>query len=281
MYKYFVSGYTPPDGIQSAEDVVVLQRKLNSMGAGLTVDGVYGPKTKEVLLRLQGADNAASQWTNGVSSFMQGIQPLFSSSYISYTPQSDAVIRAQLREALRPGVDAAIEERREQTQQNMAELDADAWSRGMGRSTYLTDMKDRQMDEEAEDVMDMEAAYSAALAQAFLNAQENERERAMQAQLYNANQQADINKLAFSAGQSAYADTLAQAQAARASRRSNSGGVTPPPDVSMLFLSLLSPEERTAVYDGATEQDRVYRDELIRSLGKAGYLQAQGMYPGA
>ena len=48
----------------------------------------------------------------------------------------------------------------------------------------------------------------------------------------------------------------------------------------MLFLSLLSSEERTAVYDGATEQDRVYRDELIRSLGKAGYLQAQGMYPG-
>ncbi len=281
MSKYYVSGYMPPDGIQSGEDVVVLQRKLNAMGANLTVDGVYGPRTQAALLRTQGADNPASQWTNGVSSFMQGIQPLFSSSYVSYTPQSPAAIRAQLREALRPGVDAAIDERKEQTHQNMAELDADAWSRGMGRSTYLTDMKDRQMDEQAEDILEMEAAYSAALAQAFLNAQENERERAMQAQLYNANQQADINKLAFSAAQSAYADSLAQAQAVNASRRANSGGATPSQDVAMLFLSLLSPEERAAVYDGVTEKDRAYRDELIRSLGKSGYLQAQGMYPGA
>lgn len=284
-HKYYLTDYMPPAGVTSGADVATLQRGLNAMGANLIVDGVYGPKTQAAYLGLSGASGAsgaAGQWANGVSAFMQGIQPLFSNAYVGYTPLSDTSIRAELRDALRPGVDAAIERRRELTQENMAELDADAWARGMGRSTYVTDMKDRQMDEEAEDIAEMEAAYSAALAQAFIQAQQDERARALQAQLYNAGQQASVNQLAFSTAQDLYGQYAAKAQAAQKSASRTSGGGAPAtsPDIALLFLSMHTPEERRAIYDGATQQDREYRDELIASLGKAGYLQAQGLYPG-
>jgi peptidoglycan hydrolase-like protein with peptidoglycan-binding domain len=282
--KYYLTGFTPPAGATSGADVANLQRGLNAMGANLIVDGVYGPKTQAAYIGLSGtsgASGAAGRWADGVYAFMQGIQPLFSSSYVGYTPQSDASIRAQLRDALRPGVDAAIERRRELTEENMAELDTDAWARGMGRSTYVTDMKDRQMDEEAEDIAEMEAAYSAALAQAFMQAQQDERARALQAQLYNAGQQASVNQLAFSTAQDLYGQYAAQAQAAqKASSRSSGGAPATSPDIALLFLSMHTPEERRAIYDGVTQEDREYRDELIASLGKAGYLQAQGLYPG-
>ena len=283
--KYYLAGFTPPAGVTSGADVASLQRGLNAMGANLIVDGVYGPKTQAAYIGLSGASDAsgaAGRWADGVSAFMQGIQPMFSSSYVGYTPLSDTSIRAQIRDALRPGVDAAIVRRREQTEENMAELDADAWARGMGRSTYVTDMKDRQMDEEAEDIAEMEAAYSAALAQAFIQAQQDERARALQAQLYNAGQQASVNQLAFSTAQDLYGQYAAQAQAAQkaASRASGGGAPATSPDIALLFLSMHTPEERRAIYDGVTQEDREYRDELIASLGKAGYLQAQGLYPG-
>ena len=48
-----------------------------------------------------------------------------------------------------------------------------------------------------------------------------------------------------------------------------------------LFLSYLSPEERKNIYNGITEQDRVYRAELIASLGEIGYSGIMQQFPGA
>ncbi len=43
--NYHTSTQTPPDGINSREDVIQLQRELNKNGANLVVDAIYGDKT--------------------------------------------------------------------------------------------------------------------------------------------------------------------------------------------------------------------------------------------
>lgn len=71
---------------------------------------------------------------------------------------------------LRPAIDEAIRQRNRQGETNMAELDADAYSRGMGGSSFLSSMKARERDDIADDVMGLEAKYSATLAEYLYNA---------------------------------------------------------------------------------------------------------------
>ena len=282
MGKYYMEGYTPPAGVMDEDDVETIQRQLNAAGARLVVDGVWGPKTEAAYRGLSGGGNYAGQYGQGLAAFMQQMQSLLSGPEVSYTPQSEAALRAQLWSALRPQVDAAIAERREATKENAAALDVDAWARGMGRSTYLTDMKERQMDDEADDIAQMEAEYSATLASLLMQAMEAERQRALEAQMYNANAYASTKQLAFSSAQDAYREYLATLQSAqkRSGGSSKEDAIATTEENCRLFLSYLTPEERANIYKGVTQQDRVYRDELIASLGYAGYVAIQQEFPG-
>lgn len=76
----------------------------------------------------------------------------------------------QLAAFLRPSVDRAIEQRRSYGDTVLAELDADAYSRGMGGSSYLSSMKNREYDAAASDIASLEANYNATLAQYLYNA---------------------------------------------------------------------------------------------------------------
>lgn len=66
---------------------------------------------------------------------------------------------------LRPSVDAAITARQKQGRTNAAELDADAYARGMGGSSYLTSMKAREQDAAASDIAALEGRYTASMAE--------------------------------------------------------------------------------------------------------------------
>ena len=77
---------------------------------------------------------------------------------------------SQLSAFLRPSVDEAIANRRSYGETVLAELDADAYSRGMGGSSYLSSMKNREYDAAASDIAAMESKYSATLAQYVYNA---------------------------------------------------------------------------------------------------------------
>lgn len=61
-------------------------------------------------------------------------------------------------------MDSAIDNRREHGETTLAELDADAYSRGMGGSTYLSGIKRREYDAVAADIAMLEANYNAQLA---------------------------------------------------------------------------------------------------------------------
>ena len=76
----------------------------------------------------------------------------------------------QLTSFLRPSVDAAIEGRQKYGEPVMAELDADAYSRGMGSSSYLSSMKNREYDDIANDIAAMESNYNSTLAEYLYNA---------------------------------------------------------------------------------------------------------------
>ncbi len=71
---------------------------------------------------------------------------------------------------LRPSIDAAIRQRNRRGRYNMAELDADAYARGMGGSSYLSSMKAREQHDIEDDVMELEGKYSASLAEYLYNA---------------------------------------------------------------------------------------------------------------
>ena len=282
MADYYSNGYMPPPGIVDRESVRQMQRQLNAAGANLVVDGRWGPRTRAAYLSLNGGQNAAAQYGAGLAEFMEQMQSLLTVPGIAYTPQSEASLRAQLQSALRPQVDAAIAARREAARENAAALDADAWARGMGKSTYLTDMKERQMDDEAEDIARMEQEYSATLVSLLMEAMEGERQRAWEAQRYNMDAMTDTKKLAFSSAQDAYREYLSALQAAqkRNGGSSKEDAISTTEENCRLFLYSLTPEERKNIYNGVTAQDRIYRDELIASLGYAGYVAIQQEFPG-
>lgn len=77
---------------------------------------------------------------------------------------------SQLSAFLRPSVDAAIAGRQKYGETVMAELDADAYSRGMGSSSYLSSMKNREYDDIANDIAAMESNYNSTLAEYLYNA---------------------------------------------------------------------------------------------------------------
>ena len=282
MADYYSDGYMPPPGIVDRESVRQMQRQLNAAGANLVVDGRWGPRTRAAYLSLNGGQGAAAQYGAGLAEFMEQMQSLLTVPGIAYTPQSEASLRAQLQSALRPQVDAAIAARREATRENAAALDADAWARGMGKSTYLTDMKARQMDDEADDIAQLEQEYSATLVSLLMEAMEGERQRAWEAQRYNMDAMTDTKKLAFSSAQDAYREYLSALQAAqkRNGGSSKEDAISTTEENCRLFLDSLTPEERKNIYNGVTAQDRIYRDELIASLGYAGYVAIQQEFPG-
>lgn len=78
-------------------------------------------------------------------------------------------LRKEIETYLRPAYDQAIQNRKKATEENRALTDVDAYSRGMGSSTWVTDAKNRMSTSEASDVANMESDYAAALSQALLN----------------------------------------------------------------------------------------------------------------
>ena len=73
---------------------------------------------------------------------------------------------------LRPSIDAAIAQRQRTGRANKAELDADAYARGMGGSSYISSMKARENANAAADISALEGKYSASMAEYLYKALE-------------------------------------------------------------------------------------------------------------
>lgn len=123
----------------------------------------------------------------------------FQPEEITYEAKSEEEIRSAIAGWLRPGYDQAIANRQEQTLTNKANLDADAIARGMGASTYVTDVKNRQQNAEARDVATLESNYGSALAERVVEGVDTEKQRALAVEQFNAEQRQRAYEMAYQA----------------------------------------------------------------------------------
>jgi len=211
-----------------------------------------------------------------LSGYINDMYARFAPQEAAYDTRNEEEIRASVAAWLRPSYEQAISNRQVQTRQNKANLDADAIARGMGKSTYVSDVKNRQQNAESSDIASMEADYGSTLSKYVLDGVDSERDRALEAEKYNA-----------SARQNAYDQAYSAALTLFAQYKKNGGGVAKKSGAATTtlenceaFLSSLSAEERKSVYESSTAQGARYRAELLASVGAAGYVQLMGKYPG-
>lgn len=215
-------GIIAPSSVASKDDVKRIQQQL-----GVQVDGLWGPKTQAAYEASQASAPSYSQaasfnyGTTDLDALQDQIYSKLSAPSISYEMPSQKELAAQISEYLRPGYDSAISQRKQQTLQNRAAIDADAASRGMGRSSYVTDVKDQAMDAEAADIASLESAYNAALLQSVMDQYNQHLSNKMAADQYNASAEAAARQAALGYSTSMYQNNLAKLEEELA--RSNRG----------------------------------------------------------
>ena len=123
----------------------------------------------------------------------------FSPNTVEYAATPEAELSSQIAAWLLPGYEQAIAKRREKTVGYAAELDAAAISRGMGASTFVTDVKSRQQRDEANDIAILQSEYGATLAKNVSERLSEEKNRALETDMFNAEARQNAYKLAYQA----------------------------------------------------------------------------------
>lgn len=236
-----------------------------------------------------GGSGSAGKGTGGLSDadrkvldgYVQQLYSVYRPEKLTYEAADEDTLRDQIAAWLRPSYDSAIAARRDQTAAYRAELDADAIARGMGSSTYVTDVKSRQLADEAEDIATLEGEYGAQLGKLTMEAAEAERERELEVAIENQKQDQAAYMEAYQAALGLF-DTYLKSRGGGGGGRGSSAAA----DVSgttkrncELFLAGLTGAERYDVYTGTDEQNTRYRNELIASVGYDGYLTLMTRYP--
>lgn len=235
---------------------------------------------------------------------------------VAYTPIGEDVLRETIRNWIRPAYEQAIQNRRDRTERQNAELDADALARGMGASTYVTDVKERAYRSESRDVSDLESDYASTLAEHLYDAVRAQQEQKVAVDEFNAEQINRAREKAAAAAQALYNTYLANAMNAQptysgyggGSESEDSGsGVAPSKYGPLLdsilatmtpensgaqsgatvdyttaanLLSRLSPGERAKLYAGEGKYAR-QNAELLGGLGRPVFEQLQRLFPAA
>lgn len=210
---------------------------------------------------------------------------LYEPEEFSYTPRDAQTLRGQIADWLRPAYELAIGQRREQTDQNEAEIDADAIARGMGASSYVSDVKARQKDSESSDVTKLETEYAASLAKYLYEALDAENARKFEADSQNAARRAEAYLLAYEQSISDLAAANAAAAAQSGSGRKSTAVseeeaiIATTPEICERFLQNRTMAERAAIYAGTDALSLQYQKELIASVGADGYARLKKRYP--
>ena len=120
---------------------------------------------------------------------------------IDYTPRTEAQLRDNLLKSYQASYDQSINNRRQTTRQNRGAIDSDAASRGIGSSTWVTDAKLRQNDNEARDLTSLRANRDSTIAQQLAAALGNQEDNQLAVKQYNASLRATaLNNALSTAG---------------------------------------------------------------------------------
>ncbi len=247
-------------------------KKPPQFGLGVLRDD-FGGTTSSV--KRSGGGGSANN-TASLQSYINSMYRQFKPTPITYEKMSAEALRESISAWLRPSYEQAIFNRQKRTETSKAELDADAISRGMGASTYVTDVKNRQQNEEARDIALMESEYGATLSKHVAERTEAEEARALEVEMFNREQEQKAYQLAYSA-----AVVLFNAR----SRGGGGGGskaggvVATTPENCEWLLQSMDKNERAQVYAGTDDLHAQYRAEIVASVGTGGYIKLMGKYP--
>ena len=162
------------------------------LSRGIEDTGAWDDATKLAYRGDLAAQGSVNDWSD--------LAKMVLSEYKLPTTDKDE-IKSYVESYLRTAYDQSIENRRKQTEADRAMIDLDAYSRGMGGSTWVTDAKQRLQDAEADDIAKMEANYQAGLNEAVLNQYNQAVAQGLAAQ----NNAYDLAKDLYSLGQNAKA----------------------------------------------------------------------------
>lgn len=299
--KYYSAGYTPPAGVGSATSVKEYQRML-----GVAVDGIWGPNTQAAYDRYLAGQQSNPSTTGGKWDAPSTGTDLFNSYYQTILNQigvpsmtvdvpSAEAVKEQWQAALRPSVEAAISRRQNASQSVQAEMDADAVSRGMGSSSYVSSVKQRESAGAQEDIGEMEAQYGATLAERIAASLQSYEQMRLSAQQYNLQAQQSARQAALGLAGDWYSDYTAQqnalaqatAKIAGSSSRSGSGSSSAARVSSNLstsdylaYVENLTESQRRQLFSSSQSYWKVRRDELLAALGSGSYLSLRDRYIG-
>ena len=247
----------------------------------------------------------------GSSTGMPSLEELFQTllqyydpETIEFNPVDEETLADTISKWLRPAYEQAIENRRRETERINAELDADAWSRGMGSGSYLSDVKERQYRGEAGDIDALESSYASELAGHLFNAIKEQQEQKIEVDKFNAEQVNHANEQAMNAAQALYNAMLAKTGSGSGSGNhgaSSSSGTTGSTGDSILdslldnmnnssktsyktianAVARMSPQERKRLYDRSDPKYMALRSEILWSLGPGEYEKLMKAFPGA
>lgn len=140
--------------------------------------------------------------------FYKRTREQYAPTLMEYTSENLDSLRETIAAWLRPSYEQALKKQEKQAALYNGKLDADAWSRGMGSSTYVSDLKYRRQNELQENRADLEASYGAALAEQLYKAWEKQLEYRLEVEKFNAQAQNDANQKALAAAGTLYQSYL-------------------------------------------------------------------------
>lgn len=140
--------------------------------------------------------------------FYEKTKKQYTPTLMEYTGTDMEALREQIVTWLRPSYEQALKKQEKQAALYNGKLDADAWSRGMGSSTYVSDLKYRRQNELQENRANLEASYGAALAEQLVKAWEKQLEYRMEVEKFNAQAKNEANEKALTAAEKLYQSYL-------------------------------------------------------------------------
>lgn len=277
MASYSLKGYATPSGVDSREKVKDYQRML-----GVTADGIWGPVTQAAYERynagIYGMSSPFGAAGDAFPKYYEAIRGMIAAPGVSVSVPSREEIARDYAEALRPGVDLAIQTRRRRGEEAMAEIDADAASRGMAASTYVSSMKEREGDDVEGDVSMMEAQYTATLAERIAAALEHYSSLEFEAARTNAQMAQSAGSAAAGIAMQWYQSYLNGMGGASVSPSGTWEEPRLAPEDYLEYVALLGAAGRRELFYSPSEEWAKRREELIEALGRERYEALKRQY---
>lgn len=239
-----------------------------------------------------GSNGASGRNTDYAAALNELTEEMYESTFmpdeLRYEQKDAETLSGEIASWLRPVYDRMIASRQRDTARYGAELDADAYARGMGQSTFVTDVKRRQMQKEAEDISILETDYGAVLAKNLTEALNAQREAAMRVEMFNAERRDFAYGKAFEAaklllpyvGSTPAVSSGGGKSGGKGTAKgtaSGSSGTTSAENIET-YLAGLTKSERTDVFAGRGTSNAAIKNEIISSVGMAGYYTLWGKY---